>query len=69
MTQQAERDPGPAVSEPVRIHANVAGHLIRAGVDPALADSAADDVDWREVVSLIDAGCDPAVAIDIRRRT
>jgi len=26
-------------------------------------------VDWREVVSLIDAGCDPAVAIDIRRRT
>lgn len=69
MPKQAERDPGPAVSERVSVHANKRHHLTQLGVTPALADEHADDVDWWEVSDLVKAGCEPNMALDIRRRT
>lgn len=51
--------------ESTAVHAWRSERLHDLGVPPLVASALADDVDWHQVESLIERGCDPILALEI----
>ena len=66
-TLMPDLDLDPRTDEDLRVHDWRAERLRALGVPQTLADTVADDVDWRAVAALVERGCPAALAVEIVR--